>query len=131
MGLDTNSSEGRIFWGAIGLGLIAGVTVGAWRGPAAGVGVALGAGFSVVNYAWLRSGANALVAAAAGNAVTQPMRWGLVRFLMRFGLLAGCVYAILISRLVPLPPVLGGLFVVPAAAVAEGLRLILVPHLES
>lgn len=127
----TETSETRIFYGAIALALLGALGLGTWRGWAAGAGLGLGGAFSVINFAWLRSGANAMVEAAAGAAVTQPMKLGMVRFLMRFALLAACVYAILISRLVPLPPVLGGLFVVPLAAVAEGLRLILVPRFES
>ncbi|MGH9476544.1 MAG: ATP synthase subunit I [Terriglobales bacterium] len=117
-----DSFENHIFYGAIALGVVTAGGVALWRGGEAGLGLAVGAGFSVINFAWLRSGAEAVLQAAAGQAAMQPLRWGMVRFLMRFALLAACVYAILVTRLVPLPPVLGGLFVVPAAAVAEGLR---------
>ncbi|TAN21893.1 MAG: hypothetical protein EPN33_09540 [Acidobacteria bacterium] len=128
MPLDTSTPEGRIFYGAIALALVAAVAVGGWRGAAAGSGVLVGAVFSILNYVWLRSGANALLAAAAGQQMTRPMYRGAVMFLVRFALLGLCVYAILISRLVPLPPVLGGLFVVPAAALLEGLRLLAAPQ---
>ncbi|MGH9488132.1 MAG: ATP synthase subunit I [Terriglobales bacterium] len=121
---ETENGESRIFYVGIVLGVAATAVLASMSGWAAGLGLALGAACSTINYAWLRSGANALMQAAAGGPVTSPMRWGMVRFLTRFALLAACVYAILISGLVPLPPVLGGLFVIPAAAVVEGLRQI-------
>lgn len=128
MSLAALTAEDRIFYGAIVLALLAAVAVGGWRGTAAGSGVLVGAVFSVLNYVWLRAGANALLAAAAGQQVSRPMYRGAVMFLVRFALLGLCVYAILISRLVPLPPVLGGLFVVPAAALMEGLRQLTAPQ---
>lgn len=131
MSLAAPAAEDRIFYGAVALALLAAVAVGGWRGTAAAGGVLVGAVFSILNYVWLRSGANALLAAAAGQQVTRPMYRGAVMFLVRFALLGLCVYAILISRLVPLPPVLGGLFVVPAAAVVEGLRLLAVPGIKT
>lgn len=128
MSLLAHTAEDRIFYGALALALLAAMAVGGWRGTAAGAGVLVGAVFSTLNYVWLRSGANALLAAAAGQQVTRPMQRGIVLFLLRFALLGLCVYAILISRLVPLPPVLGGLFVVPAAALMEGLRQLAAPQ---
>lgn len=128
MSLATPTAEDRIFYGAIALALVAAVAAGGWRGAAAAGGVLVGAVFSILNYVWLRSGANALLAAAAGQQMTRPMARGAVMFLVRFALLGLCVYAILISRLVPLPPVLGGLFVVPAAALMEGLRQLTAPQ---
>jgi len=116
--------ETRVFYLAGGLTLAAAVVVGGWRGPAAGVGVAAGGLLSLLNFAGLYAGASALIRAAAGQTVSAPMRWGLAGFFLRFALLAGCVFAIIISRLLPLGPVLGGLFAVPAAALGEGLRLL-------
>jgi hypothetical protein len=116
--------ETRVFYLAGVVTAVAAVVVGGWRGGPAGLGVAAGGALSLVNFAGLYAGASALIRAAAGQAVTAPMRWGLAGFFLRFALLAGCVFAIIISRLLPLGPVLGGLFAVPVAALGEGLRLL-------
>lgn len=116
--------ETRVFHGAGLLTVAAALAAGGRWGWGAGAGVLVGGGLSLVNFSGLYFGVTALLRAAAGQAVSAPMRWGVVGFLLRFTLLAGCVSAIIISRLLPLAPVLGGLFAVPAAALGEGLRLL-------
>lgn len=131
MSLDLSSPEGRIFYIALALAILAALILAPWRGPLSALALAIGATFAILNYVWLVAGANALVAAAAGQQLTRPMARGVVLFFLRFALLAACVSAILISRLVPLLPVLGGLFVVPAAATVEGVRQLTLPRISA
>src|SRR5690348_4016537 len=108
--------ETKMSWTAGLLGLAGSVAVGlaapGWRAAA---GLALGVGLSLINFAWLKAGAR--VIARYGSA--QPMRSGMIRFLLRFWLLAVCLYAIFISHLVPIAWVVTGLFAVPAAVLIE------------
>lgn len=88
-----------------------------WVSPGAGVAVALGTGLSLLNFLWLKAGVGALLQAARGGAVVMG---GLLRFLLRFGLLGLCLCAIFISHLVPFAWVWAGLFAVPAATLLIG-----------
>ncbi len=106
---------------AAGLGGAAALAAGWARGPAVGLAVALGAGLSLLNFSWLVRGAHALL---PDQGVTAARRGGLARFVARFGLLAGVVYAIFISHLLPVMPLILGLFAVPAATIGVGLRLL-------
>jgi len=108
-------------WGALG---VVAFTMG--RGAGSGAAFALGAALGLVNLRWLTWGVHALADAAAGQAVNRPMRAGIIRFAMRFALLAAVVCAILFSRILPIVPLLWGLFAAPAGALAEALRLLLV-----
>jgi hypothetical protein len=112
--------ERAIAMAAAWLGGAAALAVGLVRGPAVGVALGLGAGLSLVNYSWLVAGAYALLPASG-----EPPAGGggVARFLGRFALLAGVVCAIFISHLLPVLPVLLGLFAVPAATIGVGVRL--------
>ncbi len=83
--------------------------------------MAAGAGLSLLNFSWLARGAHALL---PDRGATAGRGGALVRFVARFGLLAGAVCAIVISHLLPVMPLILGLFAVPAATIGVGLRLL-------
>jgi len=121
------AQESKIFWLAAVLGLLAAGLVAPHRGTAADLAVVVGAGLSLLNYAWLRRGVAAILHLAADGEATASVRGGAMRFALRLGLLLGCLCAIFISHLLPMIWVVAGLFAVPAAtlmvAVAELVRL--------
>lgn len=116
--------ETQMSWTAALLGVAAALAVGltapGWRAAGA---LALGVVLSLGNFAWLKAGARAITTYGSN----QPLRSGVVRFILRFWLLAACLYAIFISHLVPMMWVVAGLFAVPAAVLVESTRMLLQP----
>lgn len=119
------SPERQIHWTAVALGAAAALAVTFLRNPVTGVALAVGAVLSLINFAWLESGARSILAAAAGAPVNRPVVFGTARFFARFLLLLVCLCAIFISHLMPMLWVVVGLLAVPAAALGVGVRLLL------
>lgn len=103
--------------------LAAAAALALWRlhGASAALALAAGALLSLLNFAWLKSGAEAFLAAASGAPVNRPIVLGALRFFARFLLLLLCLCAIFISHLLPFAWVVAGLFAVPAGALLAGI----------
>lgn len=102
------------------------VAAGAWwhGGVRGAAGATLGGLLSWINYAWLRSGVNALgllYGSGQGGGTSRAAMSGFTRFLARFVLLAAALYAIFISHLVPILATVAGLFAAPFGVLAEAL----------
>lgn len=110
----------RIEWLTLALGGLAAAGAGwrwGWRG---GVGLAIGAALSWVNFRWLKGSVQAFGSAATAQAGSQNVRVPVsayVKFFGRFALLLGTLYVILTRSWLPAIPVLAGIFAAPAAVV--------------
>ena len=113
----------RIEWLTLALGGV-GAAWASWRwGWRGGVGLALGALLSWINFRWLKGSVQAFGRAAtaqAGAEVVKVPTSAYVKFLGRFALLVVAVYVILTRSWLPAISVLTGLFAA-AAAVVTGL----------
>jgi hypothetical protein len=113
----------RIEWLTLALGGL-GAAWAAWRwGWRGGVGLALGAGLSWLNFRWLKASVQEFGRAAtaqAGSSDVRVSKGAYLKFFGRFVLLLGAVYVILTRSWLPAIPVLAGLFA-SAAAVVLGL----------
>lgn len=110
------TAETRISVVAAGLAAVAAMLAAVLRGWPEGLAWASGGTLSVLNYQWLKAGAQALLP-DQGEVLKRGVRSGAFRFLARFGLLGACLCAIFISHLLPFAAVVWGLFAVPLAAV--------------
>ncbi|HLW99065.1 MAG TPA: hypothetical protein VKR82_10490 [Candidatus Acidoferrales bacterium] len=121
------SSEHRIEFWAVGIG-VAGAAFAAWKGGwMAGVSLATGAALSLVNYRWLKGGVAAISQLARVQAEEQQVRIPriiYVKFFARFILLLAAVYVILTRSFLIAEWLLTGLFVVVAAVLAEMIYLL-------
>jgi len=116
------AAERRIEWLTLALG-IGGAAFAAlhWEWHA-GAGVALGALLMWLNFRWLKQGVGALVALSTAQAGSEHARvptMVYVKFFGRFALLLLVVYGILSRSILPLAPVLIGLFALVAAVMIE------------
>lgn len=97
-------------------------------GPAAGSGVAVGAGLAWLNFRWLRGGLDAMVQLSvrqAGAEKPRISRWVWAKFFLRY-VLIGIVVYVMISRFeVPVGSLLGGLLALGAATLAHSLYEVL------
>lgn len=126
----------RIDWLTITLGAAGAVWAARYWGWRGGVGVALGAALSWINFRWLKSSVRAFGAVAprppqtapagslaAGNPDAPPVSIVRVplsayaKFFGRFALLLGVVYVILTRSWLPALPVITGLFAAAGATV--------------
>jgi len=90
-----------------------------WR---SGVGLALGAGLTWINFRWLKQGIGALVkisTAQANQERARVPRGIYAKFFGRFALLLLVVYVILSRSLLPASAVVVGLFAVVGAVMIE------------
>jgi len=122
------SSERRIEFWAVGIG-VAGAAFAAWKGGwMAGVSLATGAALSLVNYRWLKGGVAAISQMARVQTEKQQVRIPkiiYIKFFARFVLLLAAVYVILTRSFLMAEWLLTGLFVVVAAVLAEMIYLLL------
>jgi hypothetical protein len=107
------------------LGAVAALIAAAVVSVPAGVGVAVGAALAWLNHRWLGQSLDAVArASAAQQNAPQPRvpRWTYFKFIARYGLI-GLVLYVMFSRLnVPIVSMLGGLLMLGAAAMAQGIR---------
>jgi hypothetical protein len=116
------AAEHRIEWMTLAFGLGGAATVLVRWGWRAGVGVAIGAALAWLNFRWLKQGVAALVKISTAQANSDQARVPLsvyAKFFGRFALLLVVVYVILSRSWLPVAAVLGGLFAVVAAVMAE------------
>jgi len=121
-------TEGRIAILTLLLGAGAALLL-AWKVSLAwGAGTAVGAGLAWLNFRWMRQGVNALARAAEGqheeSSEPRPARIPLsvgARFVGRYALIAGVLYAIVVFYRVPILSLLTGLFSLGAAAIVAAL----------
>jgi hypothetical protein len=115
-------AEKRIEWFTALLGAAAAIVAALRWGWGAGIGLALGAALSWLNFRWLKQGVGALVEVAAAQTGTDKPRVPrsvYLKFFGRFGLLLLAVYVILSRSILPAAAVLAGLFAVVAAVLLE------------
>lgn len=108
------------------LSLVLGLAVAlvtSWRwGWRAGLGLAVGASLSWINFRWLKTGISTLARLSMvgpGEAAPRVPKSVYFKFLGRFALLLLVVYVILSRELLPAGAVLAGLFAVVAAVLLE------------
>ena len=91
-----------------------------WRfGRWAALGFFLGCAISYLNFHWLKSGIQALADRVTNSGKPQSGKGIVVRFLLRYALLAAAAYAILTSFPASLRGLLAGLFLPVAAIICE------------
>jgi ATP synthase I chain len=116
------AAERRVEWLTAALGFVGAAVAAAWGGWLAGVGVALGAGITWVNFRWLKLGVSALVNASVAQADQEHVRIPrsvCVKFFGRYALLLAVVYVILSRSVLPLAALVCGLFAAVAAVLVE------------
>lgn len=116
------AAEQRIERLTLWLGLAGAVFAFLRWGWQSGVGLALGAALTWVNFRWLKQGIATLVKISTAQASQERVRVPRViyaKFFGRFALLLIVVYVILSRSLLPVPAVVAGLFAVVAAVMAE------------
>lgn len=124
------ATERRIGWLTPVVGLLAAAVaggIGRWQWAE---GLAAGTGLGWLNFRLLRRGLDALVAAAVQHAGGSTARMPQVAFLLamlRYGLIAVCVYVIFERLRIPLVSILVGLCALGAAAIMASAYEILRP----
>lgn len=112
----------RIYIGMAVIGAAGTVVFLVWKGWRWGLGFAVGAALSALNFHWLKGAVDVLVSKFAAPSpnphLPSPAR-ALARFVLRYGLLGLAGYAIFASSLVSLNGFLAGLFVFVAAVMVE------------
>jgi hypothetical protein len=115
------ATERRIAWLTLALGLLAGLTVGFWRGCVWGAGLVIGSVLAWLNFRWLRRGLDSLVAASTAQAGREKPQVPLKSYflaLFRYALIGASVYVIFIYLHVPLASMVVGLCALAVAAIA-------------
>jgi hypothetical protein len=117
-------AERRIGWLTLVLGLAASVPVAVAVSLRAGAGVAVGTGLAWVNYRWLEQAVAALVRLSTARSSESRPRVSVavsIKFFARYALIGLVVYVMVARFAIPVLSILGGLFALGAAAVAESL----------
>ena len=123
-------TERRISWLTLFIGLASALLVALLRDRLWGVGLAIGAVLSWLNFRWLRRGLDALVATSTAQAGKEKPAVPLLSYfgmLFRYGLIALAVYVIFIYLRVPLVSMIVGLCALGAATIAASVYEILHP----
>lgn len=108
-------AERRIEWLTISLGGIVSLVLLLGAGWRVGVGFAVGALLSFLNFRWIKEMVDALVRAGR----ERISRWTYAKIFLRYALLGLTLYAIFARSFLPWKSVLGGLFVLVAAVMLE------------
>jgi diacylglycerol kinase len=103
------------FWAAV-VAVAAGAFLAPWRVTA---GLALGGALALFNQHWLRSSVEAVFEGATS---ARPPKWRAARYVLRYAVVAGLVFAAAESGLVSLVATLAGMCAVVAGLLAEGFR---------
>lgn len=116
------AAERRIEYLTLAIGAAGVVCASIFWDIRAGVGVAIGAAISWINFRWMKQGVNMLVrlstAQEGAEKVRVPKR-AYLKFLGRYALLVLVAYVILRSFKVAITSVLAGFFAVVAAVLVE------------
>jgi hypothetical protein len=116
------AAERRIEYIALGLGAAGALCSGIIWGPRTGIGVALGAAFSWVNFRWMKQGVGTLGRLAKAQEGAEKVHVGpgvYFKFIGRYALLFAGAYVILTYFSLPVSSLLAGFAVVIAAALIE------------
>lgn len=110
----------RIEWSVMVLGVSAAVAalfLASWRDS---LGVGVGASAAWLNFRWLRTSVVGLTNKLAGNPETSaPIALFAARFLLRYGVLGGALYATLKSSVASVLGVCAGLLLIVPALLIE------------
>lgn len=139
MGSEESSAarlESRIAWLTPALGAAAGAVVAFTHGWRWGLGIAVGGGLGWLNFRWLRKGLDALQTYAERQAAPEGEEAPKVKvpastwlgFALRYGLLAGAIYAIFVGGKVPILSMIVGLCALGAATLAASVIEIVYPQ---
>lgn len=117
----------RLYWWMAAFSAAATAALLLWKGWWYAAGFAVGASLSILNFHWLKSGVDGLVAfsrpAAQTEQETEHARQrgrGLVaRWVLRYALIVAVGYVIFQSSAVSMTAFLGGLFIFVAGVLAE------------
>jgi hypothetical protein len=101
---------------AVGVAVGASLPVATWRVT---TGLLLGGMLSLLNFHWMRSSVGAAFSVIAGGAKPQ---FGLSKYVLRYAIIAGVVYAAYAVNVVSLPATIIGLTSFVVALFAEALR---------
>lgn len=88
-----------------------------WKGTPFALGFAAGCAIALVNFHWLKQTVSAVADRITGSGKAEPARGVVVRFLLRYVLLAAGAYVILKSSAPSVYGLLAGLFL-PVGAIA-------------
>jgi hypothetical protein len=124
-------SESRISFLTLVLGVLAGLSVGYFRGWRWGLGIFIGAVLAWVNFRWLKQGVDALASSATEQADQPKARVPILTYfkaMFRYGLIALCVYVIFKYLNVPILSMIFGLCALGAATLAVSVYEILHPQ---
>ncbi len=102
-----------------GIGVVATVVILVWVGWKVAVGVALGCAIAWVNFYWLKQAVAALADRVTASGRTQSSAGIVMRFLLRYALIALGAYVIFKVSRDSLYGLLGGLFLTVAAILCE------------
>jgi len=114
-------TEQRVSWLTLALGLAAAAIVAAFGKYLWALGLAIGAGLAWLNFRLLRRGLDALLVASTAQSESKKPQVPLMTYAaaaLRYGLIAGVVYAIFVLLKVPLLSMIVGLCALGAAAIA-------------
>ncbi len=100
----------------LAVGILAAVAMGLAAGWRVSLGFALGCGIASLNFYWLKVVVSALADRVTRSGRRESSQGVVVRFLLRYVLIAAGVYAIFTSSSVSMPGLLAGLFL-PVAAI--------------
>ena len=107
----------RIRWSMIAIAMVA-LAVAFWRfGPRAALGVALGCAIAYLNFHWLKRVISAMAERITNTGKTQSAKGIVLRFVLRYLLMALAAYVILSVSPASLYGLFAGLFL-PVAAIA-------------
>lgn len=116
------AAERRIEYIALGLGAAGAIGAGIIWGSRTGIGVALGAGFSWLNFRWMKQGVGTLSRLAKAQEGATKVHVGpgvYFKFIGRYALLFAGAYVILTYFSLPALSLLAGFAVVIAATLIE------------
>jgi ATP synthase I subunit len=107
----------RICWSMIAIAMVA-LAIAFWRfGPRAALGVALGCAIAYLNFHWLKRVISAMAERITNTGKTQSAKGIVLRFVLRYLLMALAAYVILSVSPASLYGLFAGLFL-PVAAIA-------------
>ena len=115
------TTERRIAWLTLAIGVIAGLTVGKLRDRMWGAGLVVGTVLGWLNFRWLRHGMDSLVQASTAQAGLEKPRVPMRSYffaMFRYALIGATVYVIFAYLHVPLASMIVGLCALAVAAIA-------------
>ncbi len=114
-----SGAYGRIRRLTLVIGAVTSLVVWVVFGWQPALGFLVGSGIAYVNFYWLKQAVSALAGRATSSDCRQSSRGIVLRFLLRYALIALAAYAILTVSIASLYGLLGGLFVTVAAILCE------------